>query len=45
MNASIRQFGLGYSLPGSGGVLPVCPFMWERRHDTKTPFVGDKRGL
>jgi len=42
MNTRIRQ-SLGYTLPVSGGVLPVCQFMWERHsQDTQTPFVGDR---
>ena len=43
MNTRIRQ-SLGYTLPVSGGVLPVCHFMWEqeRSQDTHTPFVGDQ---
>ena len=41
MNSCIQQSGLGYSLPVSGGDLPVSMlFMWERHiQDTKTPFV------
>ena len=39
---NIRIQSLGYTLP-SGGVLPVCQFMWERHsQDTHTPFVGDR---
>ena len=39
MNTRTRQL-LGYTLPISGGVLPVCHFMWERSQDTRTPFGG-----
>lgn len=38
MNTRIQS--LGYTLPMSGGVLPVCHFMWERHsQDTHTPFA------
>jgi hypothetical protein len=37
---TLRQSGLGYRLPLSGGDLPVCEmFIWERHsQDTQAPF-------